>query len=479
MEHWVNDNIPVAGETFREFVKKLYQRNELVKGEFRLGDGRVELGRITCPLLLLTAKNDHLVAPESTEGIMPHVGSQDVKSMMINAGHVGLVVGCKAQKTFWPEATRWIADRSTPSGSACEPRALPDKSTDQILSTYRRRREIWEECIAVGSRSPAREEAVIRRSRAGVLAGLLANLPDDVDVVALSGTSGGAICAALAWDGLRARATRSGPSASCRGSGSRSSASDPCGPDRQSDADERDGPAGSHGPARGEPLPPPDLGRGPVPRRSSIEYFDFEELRELARRPGAPILQIGAVEVLSGHFELFTGEDLCVECLMASAAIPEMFRAVAGSRPGRVLGRPVLAESSHPRSHRSPDQRALGDPDQLEHLRAGSDRDPRDPRPPQRAVRKPLDGAGAELHRDDQPGDRRRAGSTAPKFQPIHVSRIPLDRELGYRSKLDRRPEFLEELREYGRTKSRWFLKERESRKYTMEPRHDLIERRS
>jgi NTE family protein len=37
---------------------------------------------------------------------------------------------------------------------------------------------------------------------AGVLQGLLQQLPPDVDVVALSGTSGGAICAALAWDGL-------------------------------------------------------------------------------------------------------------------------------------------------------------------------------------------------------------------------------------------------------------------------------------
>ncbi len=52
MEKWTNDNIPVAGETFREFVKKLYQRNELVKGEFRLGVGEepVQLKRITCPL---------------------------------------------------------------------------------------------------------------------------------------------------------------------------------------------------------------------------------------------------------------------------------------------------------------------------------------------------------------------------------------------------------------------------------------------
>ena len=37
---------------------------------------------------------------------------------------------------------------------------------------------------------------------AGVLQELLGRLPDDVEVVALSGTSGGAMCAALAWDGL-------------------------------------------------------------------------------------------------------------------------------------------------------------------------------------------------------------------------------------------------------------------------------------
>jgi len=118
MERWINDNIPVAGATFREFVKNLYQGNELVRGELRVGDRLVDLGRITCPLLLLTAKNDHLVDPPATEGIRPHVRSRDVKSMMIDAGHVGLVVGAKAQKTFWPQATRLLADRSTPAARA-------------------------------------------------------------------------------------------------------------------------------------------------------------------------------------------------------------------------------------------------------------------------------------------------------------------------------------------------------------------------
>ena len=115
LEHWLSDNIPVAGETFREFVKKLYQRNQLVKGELALGGRRVDLARITCPLLLLTAKNDHLVAPSSTEGIRPRVGSRDVTSMSASAGHVGLVVGGKAHAKVWPAATHWAADRSTPT----------------------------------------------------------------------------------------------------------------------------------------------------------------------------------------------------------------------------------------------------------------------------------------------------------------------------------------------------------------------------
>ena len=112
MERWINDNVPVAGETFREFVKKLYQNDELVRGRFHIGGRHVDLAKITCPLLLVTAKNDHLVPPSSTEGIRGHVGSADVKSLSIAAGHVGLVVGGKAQATIWPEATRWLAERS-------------------------------------------------------------------------------------------------------------------------------------------------------------------------------------------------------------------------------------------------------------------------------------------------------------------------------------------------------------------------------
>jgi len=121
MERWTNDNIPVAGETFREFVKKLYQNDELVQGRFRLGQRPVDLSRVTCPVLLLTAKKDHLVAPASTEKVRRYIGSTDVSSLAVDAGHVGLIVSGKAQAVMWPAATRWLAERSTPAAATPTP----------------------------------------------------------------------------------------------------------------------------------------------------------------------------------------------------------------------------------------------------------------------------------------------------------------------------------------------------------------------
>jgi polyhydroxyalkanoate synthase len=113
MERWVNDNIPVAGETFREFVKLLYQQNQLVNGEMTLRDRPVKLQDITCPLLTLVADQDHLVPPNSTLAIKHYVSSQFVRHMSINAGHIGLAVSSKAHSQLWPDAAMWMADHSS------------------------------------------------------------------------------------------------------------------------------------------------------------------------------------------------------------------------------------------------------------------------------------------------------------------------------------------------------------------------------
>jgi NTE family protein len=202
-------------------------------------------------------------------------------------------------------------------------------------------------------------------------------------------------------------------------------------------------------------------------RKILHEHFDFEELRRLAVRPGAPLLQIGAVEVLSGQFEIFTGEELCVECLLASAAIPELFRAVA------IPGRGVFWDglfSQNPPIHDLTEH----DINELWVIQINASTCAQVPTETHEILdrRNELSGNLAmeqELNFIEMNNRAIAEGRLKqPKFRPIHIARIPLDRDLGYRSKLDRRPEFLRELREYGKTKSRWFLQQRESKKYAM-----------
>ncbi|HVU51552.1 MAG TPA: patatin-like phospholipase family protein [Polyangia bacterium] len=294
---------------------------------------------------------------------------------------------------------------------------------------------------------------------AGVLQGLLRRLPGDAQVVALTGTSGGAICAALAWDGL----VRGNPQQGVdklerfwRAMG----ASDPW--------DQLANHALMAVQGLRDLMVLPEVTPYQFPpwgedRFRSIlsEFFDFEELRLLARAPGAPVLRIGAVEVLSGHFELFGGEELCVECLLASAAIPELFRAVAV--PGRGVYWDGLFSQNPPI-----DDLIDRQIDELWIVQINSSTCPGVPTETHEILDRRNALAG-NLSMEQELGFIERlnrasaAGKIDSRYRPIKVSRIALDRELGYRSKLDRRPQFLDELREFGNTKARWFLRERES----------------
>jgi NTE family protein len=292
----------------------------------------------------------------------------------------------------------------------------------------------------------------------GVLRGLLRQLPNDVEVVALSGTSGGAICAALAWEGL----LRKDPSLAIRklqDFWQLTAARDPL--DRflnqimltmQSFRDLMVLPEVS-------PYQFPPWGAEKF-RDNLNKYFNFEELRKLAGQPGAPTLQIGAVEVLSGHFELFTGEELCVESLLASAAIPELFRAVT------VPGRGVFWDglfSQNPPIH----DLVYHDIDEIWLIQINPSSIARVPTETHQILDRRNSLAGnlsmeQELKFIESINRAIASGMISDASRRlIRIERIALDRQLPSRSKLDRNTELLGDLLAYGDTKAKWFLKTR------------------
>jgi NTE family protein len=285
-------------------------------------------------------------------------------------------------------------------------------------------------------------------------------------VVALSGTSGGAMCAALAWDGLL-RGDPQRASQKLQQFWESIAASEPWDQILNQTLLNLVSLRNHMVLPEVSPYSFPPWGEERF-RDILNQHFDFEELRELARRPGAPALQIGAVEVLTGHFEVFTGEDLRVECLLASAAIPELFRAV--TVPDRGVYWDGLY-SQNPPIHDLTDHNI----NELWVIQINPSNCARVPTATHEILDRRNELAGnlsmeQELRLIEMINHLIAAGKlNDPKYHPIHVARIALDRDLDYCSKLDRRPAFLDDLREYGRAKARWFLKEREGMKYTLE----------
>ena len=112
MEKWLGDNIALAGEVFREFVKYFYQQNLLIKNKLRISGKTINLKKIKCPVLNLIAQHDHLVPPASSTILNKLISSKDYKEINYPTGHIGMSVSDKSIIDLWPEAAKWLAKRS-------------------------------------------------------------------------------------------------------------------------------------------------------------------------------------------------------------------------------------------------------------------------------------------------------------------------------------------------------------------------------
>jgi polyhydroxyalkanoate synthase len=112
LEKWLYDTPPIAGETFRQWISDIYQKNLLVKNEMRLRDKIVDLSTIKVPLLNIIADEDHLVSPQCSAPLNDIVSSTDKRLMKFHTGHVGLIASLYSQNNVLPKVGQWLMARS-------------------------------------------------------------------------------------------------------------------------------------------------------------------------------------------------------------------------------------------------------------------------------------------------------------------------------------------------------------------------------
>jgi NTE family protein len=306
---------------------------------------------------------------------------------------------------------------------------------------------------------------------AGALQSLLAD--PDVEVVGLSGASGGAVCATAAWYGLLAPAET--PESVLEGVWQDVAASTPV------DRALNDWTVwGSTVESTGFPTPELSPYQNPAAaigqrrlRRALTDNIDFDRFAALADGDDdhtdpldsdePPRLAVGTVNVDAGAFETFVDGDVTADAVLASAAIPDLFPGVEIDGhlhwDGMFAQNPPIRALVHGPKARKPEevwvvqinpQHVDDRPTTLREIR---DR------------RNELAGnisLTQQLHFLQRVNEWVEAGHLPEStFQRIRVRRIELERDLDYSSKLDRDPAFIDDLVGFGVDAAREFCEQR------------------
>jgi len=294
---------------------------------------------------------------------------------------------------------------------------------------------------------------------AGVLRELLADVPPAYDIVAFSGTSGGAACATLAWYG--SVHPDEDPGELLTGFWDDLAASAPLhrianNVLRWTIQLER---AGVAIPDL-SPADSPGAKWGKGEFRDLLEsYVDFEAVPELldGSEPG---LFLSAIDVRAGTFEVFRERDLSSDAILASAAEPHIFEAV--EIDGRHYWDGLF--SKNPPLQDFMDADDVVDPDEIWLVKIN----------PQERAEVPETMEGIDNRRNELSGnlsmnaevgfiervnDWIERGYLPDRYTHTEIKRIrfPKSRNLDWRTKLDRDPAFLQHLIDEGEKQAKAF----------------------
>ena len=298
---------------------------------------------------------------------------------------------------------------------------------------------------------------------AGVLKKLLKEKVEgkhDYEVVALSGTSGGAICALLTWYGLLMNDTNRAVELldSFWRDNSASSLQDRLVNDWLLWTNRFFENTGGmptispyYYPSRGQDL-----------LRSLLEkHVDFGRINNLVKQ-SSPLLLVGAANVLSGEFKAFSShrDKINADMILASAAIPTLFRAV--HTDGSVYWDGLF--SQNPPVRELPD--AVPKPNEIWVIQINPETSESEPKlmPDITDRRNELSGNLSlyqEIHFIKTVNKWVEEGSlSGTKHEVIDIKWIQMLRDLDSASKLNRDPSFVQKMMAYGEEQAEKFLKE-------------------
>lgn len=103
-ENWYEYTQMMPGKFYLDIIKNIFKENNLTKpGSFKLDGRPVDLGNITCPVIIMAGKRDHITPPAQAFALKDYVSTpkEDVVEVLTEGGHIGTLMGTEALREDW------------------------------------------------------------------------------------------------------------------------------------------------------------------------------------------------------------------------------------------------------------------------------------------------------------------------------------------------------------------------------------------
>lgn len=119
---YLNNMLVYPAGVVQDMLVKMAVDNRLAAGVIPLGEKTTHFSNITAPMHVFAGASDVLVAASTTRRSLELVKSKDTAYEVAPGGHMGVILGSKAQDAVWAMSAAWLAKRSDDKGARARPR---------------------------------------------------------------------------------------------------------------------------------------------------------------------------------------------------------------------------------------------------------------------------------------------------------------------------------------------------------------------
>jgi polyhydroxyalkanoate synthase subunit PhaC len=112
VEKWLQDAPDQTSTSFAELVHDFYQDNKLIKDEILINGRKVELSRVTIPVLNVMAREDEIIPVSASRVLKKYIKSKEYTEKIFPSGHIGIYISDKVGIAMPKSIALWLKKRS-------------------------------------------------------------------------------------------------------------------------------------------------------------------------------------------------------------------------------------------------------------------------------------------------------------------------------------------------------------------------------